>query len=136
MLSLLRRSRLLLHADHGPNGVDRAAGVAEAVIADRRRRRLEAAGAAVLKTRHSGVQLEVLALYRGLLKEANRRTDAKSRLALRSYIQTDFRTNKSIAKKEVARIEWLIHYGRARLEDLQHQKASTGFSIMHPSDKQ
>lgn len=80
--------------------------------------------------RHSGVQMDVLRLYRGLLREAQRRTDEATRLALAAYVRAQFRTHGAIPRKEVSQIEWHLHYGRTKLEELRAQKPTTRFNIV------
>lgn len=119
---MLGRTAAWLHGKRGD-------GAAAAALAEKRRQRIEAAGGAQ-RVRHSGVQLDVLSLYRGLMREANRRTDPESRDRLRTYVRAEFQQHKAIERKEIARIEWLLHYGRTRLEELQAQKPTTGFNIL------
>ena len=83
-----------------------------------------------MRTRHSGIQLDILSLYRGMLREARRRTNPAARANLHRYIQSEFRANRDVPRKEVSRIEWLLNYGRNKLEELQAQKANTGFSVV------
>jgi hypothetical protein len=118
---MFRFGRLLLHSDHR---------VAAASNAYARRQRVEAAGGGD-RVRHSGVQMEVLSLYRALLREANRRTDPGARERLRAYVRDDFKANAvELQRRDVARIEWRLNYGRARLEELKAQKPSTGFGVI------
>jgi succinate dehydrogenase assembly factor 1 len=106
-----------------------ARSAAAQALAERRRKRLQEGGAAKA-VRHSGMQIDVLSLYKSLLKEAQRRTDAASRVNLAAYIRGEFRDNMKLPRKEVSKIEWLVHRGRNKLEELQAQKPNTRFNVL------
>jgi succinate dehydrogenase assembly factor 1 len=80
--------------------------------------------------RMSGLQLEILGLFRSCLKEAHRLEDQASRRNLHKFIRSEFEQHKSIPRKMVTSIEWRIHYARTKLEDLKNMKRNTKFNVM------
>ena len=89
-----------------------------------------AGGSGVVKKRLSGLQLEALGLYRSCLKAANRLEDISSRRNLKKFIRSEFDKNKSIPRRMVTKIEWQMHYGRTKLEDLVALKPNSKFNIV------
>ncbi|KEG15145.1 hypothetical protein DQ04_00171090 [Trypanosoma grayi] len=80
--------------------------------------------------RRSGVQLEILGLYRDLLRETRRMEDPQTRENLRRFIRAEFSANSDIPRKFVTRIEWQLHHGRNKLEELRGMRSDTKFSFM------
>jgi len=58
----------------------------------------------------SGLQKEVLSLYRALLRAS------RSQPQLRQHVQGEFRDHKSIHRLDVERIEYLLRKGRKQLD--------------------
>ncbi|CCW64940.1 unnamed protein product [Phytomonas sp. EM1] len=98
-------------------GADVAAGVSQAT------------GARKAGPRYSGVQLQILNLYRRMLKEVFRMRDAETRFNLQKYIRSEFDQNVNVPRKHVAKIEWCINTGRRKLEELQLMNPNTKFCI-------
>ena len=80
--------------------------------------------------RMSGLQLEILGLYRSCVKAANRLEDPKSKMNLRRFIRAEFDKQRSIPRRMVTKIEWQMHYGRTKLEDLKAMKPNTKFNVV------
>lgn len=80
--------------------------------------------------RVSGIQVEVLQLYRNLLKEAQKLDDSESRNCLRNHVVKQFRANKEIPRKMVSKIEWHMHYAKNKLEELKCMKKNSKFRIV------
>lgn len=77
--------------------------------------------------RHSGVQVELLSLYRQMLREVDRMTDPDTRKNLRTYIRAEFDKNVSVPRKHIAKIEWCMNTAKRKLEDLQRMSSTTKF---------
>jgi succinate dehydrogenase assembly factor 1 len=75
--------------------------------------------------RHSKLQLQVLSLYRQLLRVARSKPGASD------YIQNEFHKNATIAKTEVMKIEQLIRRGERQLESLK-KSTTAGVGIFQP----
>ena len=67
----------------------------------------------VMVIRHSKIQLQVLSLYRQLLRAARNKPGAAE------YIQHEFHRNATISKTEVMKIEQLVRRGQRQLENLK-----------------
>ncbi|ORC92714.1 uncharacterized protein TM35_000034670 [Trypanosoma theileri] len=80
--------------------------------------------------RRSGVQLEILGLYHDLLKETRKMKDPQTRENLRHYIRSEFNGNIDIPRRCVTRIEWQLHYGRNKLEELRDMRPDSKFTLM------
>jgi succinate dehydrogenase assembly factor 1 len=76
--------------------------------------------------RHSKLQLQVLSLYRQLLRVA------RSKPGAAEYIQHEFHKNATISKTEVMKIEQLVRRGERQLESLK-KSSTTGVGIFQPS---
>ena len=74
--------------------------------------------------RHSKLQLQVLSLYRNLLRVARCKPGATE------YVQYEFRKNASISKTEVMRIEHLLRRGERQLEGLK-KPSTSGIGLFH-----
>lgn len=74
--------------------------------------------------RHSKLQLQVLSLYRNLLRVA------RSKPGATEYVQYEFRKNASISKTEVMRIEHLLRRGERQLEGLK-KSSTSGIGLFH-----
>jgi len=77
--------------------------------------------------RHSKLQLQVLALYRQCLRVARDKPGAAD------YVRSEFRSNASINKSEVMRIEHLLRKGQRQLEGLQ-KPTTTGVGLFQKDD--
>ncbi len=63
---------------------------------------------------HSGIQLQVLRLYKEFMKTARRKpSDAQHRFI--DEIRTGFGRNKSINSRNISTIEFLLRKGRSQL---------------------
>ncbi|KAG8348497.1 hypothetical protein TRVL_00672 [Trypanosoma vivax] len=80
--------------------------------------------------RRSGLQLEILGLYRDLLRETCRMEDEQTRLNLRRFIRTEFEKNRGIPRQFVTRIEWQLHYGKNKLDEIRSMSRNTKFSLV------
>ncbi|RNF25787.1 uncharacterized protein Tco025E_01998 [Trypanosoma conorhini] len=80
--------------------------------------------------RRSGVQLEILSLYRDMLKASQRMEDPQARRDMRRFIRAEFDRNRDIPRKFVTRIEWQLHHGKNKLEELRAMRPDTKFSIL------
>lgn len=79
--------------------------------------------------RHSGVQREVLGLYRQMLRESCKLRDAESAANLRRYIRAEFDKQKDVPRRDIMKIEWSINHAKRKLEDLQAMGPSTKFHV-------
>ena len=84
--------------------------------------------AAGVARRLSGVQRDVLALYRGLWRAAGRKSDPAVRAALRRHIRSEFEAHRDIPRRDIDVIEWRIRNGKQRLELLESSKPTDGFA--------
>ncbi|KAH9589070.1 Complex 1 LYR protein [Trypanosoma melophagium] len=80
--------------------------------------------------RRSGVQLEILSLYHDLLKETQKMKDPQTRENLRHFIRSEFNGNIDIPRRHVTRIEWQLHYGKNKLEELRDMRPDSKFTLM------
>lgn len=81
------------------------------------------------RPRHSGVQREMIYLYRSLLRETNRMDDIDTRVNLRRYIRAEFNKYVDVPRKHIVKIEWCINYGKRKLEELKGMSSRTKFSM-------
>ncbi|KAG5932044.1 hypothetical protein E4U53_001514 [Claviceps sorghi] len=65
--------------------------------------------------RHSGLQKEVLTLYRQCLRES-RKKPASTRAHFEQFARTEFSRNLSLDKRDFAAIEFLLRKGRRQLD--------------------
>ncbi|MCJ1399654.1 hypothetical protein MMC11_002856 [Xylographa trunciseda] len=65
--------------------------------------------------RLSGLQREVLALYRKCLREASKKP-ADVQLNFRNYARNEFKKHSLLDKKDFAAIEYLLRKGQRQLE--------------------
>ncbi|EGG15705.1 hypothetical protein DFA_10547 [Cavenderia fasciculata] len=96
-----------------------------------------ASTAATTLTRHSGVQKQVLSLYRNFIRQSKHNSEVVSQESsvsspsdnqITNYIKDQFRTkSKSISKRDITKIEALISRGKRQLETL---KNTSGFSVV------
>jgi len=68
---------------------------------------------------HSGIQRQVLALYRAVLREAAKQ-QPPSRASIQAYARYCLEQNRGISKVDVMRIEHLLRAGGKQLERLRH----------------
>ncbi|KAG5507656.1 hypothetical protein JKF63_06605 [Porcisia hertigi] len=80
--------------------------------------------------RHSGVQVEILSLYRRMLREVARMDDADTRHSLAAYIRQEYDKQRDVPRKNIMKIEWKLNYGKRKLEELQAMSKNTKFTIM------
>ena len=64
--------------------------------------------------KHSGLQLQVLALYRRALRLA-REKPGDSRISSVEFVRKEFRKHKDVDKKDFRRIEYLIRKAEKQL---------------------
>ncbi|KAL7701093.1 Complex 1 protein (LYR family) [Lotmaria passim] len=86
--------------------------------------------AAAAAPRHSGVQIEVLNLYRSMLREVRKMDDAETRRNLTAFIRSEYDKHRDVPRKDILKIEWQINYGKRKLEDLQAMGKNTKFTMM------
>ncbi|PHH65472.1 hypothetical protein CDD81_2252 [Ophiocordyceps australis] len=67
-----------------------------------------------MANRLSGLQKEVLSLYRQCLRES-RKKPQYSRARFESFVRTEFSRNLSMDKRDFAAIEFLLRKGRRQL---------------------
>ncbi|OQU99607.1 hypothetical protein CLAIMM_05217 [Cladophialophora immunda] len=65
--------------------------------------------------RHSGLQREVLKLYRACLRAAGKKPEA-TRENFRNAARREFRKNQKVDKKDFGAVEALIRMGARKLE--------------------
>ncbi|GET87833.1 hypothetical protein, conserved [Leishmania tarentolae] len=80
--------------------------------------------------RRSGVQSEILSVYRGMLREVSRMHDADTRRNLSAYIRQEYEKQRDIPRKNIMKIEWRLNYGKRKLEELQAMSKHTKFTMM------
>ncbi|KAM6559745.1 hypothetical protein CsatA_028984 [Cannabis sativa] len=69
--------------------------------------------------RLSGMQKQVLSLYRGFLRAA-RSKSAEDRHKIESFVSAEFRNNaKEVDRKNFVYIEYLLHRGKKQLDQLK-----------------
>lgn len=88
-----------------------------------------AATATVAPLQLSGVQREIIGVFRAMLREVRRMKDPSTRIALQSYIRSEFDRQRAVSRQHIMKIEWHLHYGKRKLEDLQAMDADTKFSV-------
>ncbi|CBZ25628.1 conserved hypothetical protein [Leishmania mexicana MHOM/GT/2001/U1103] len=81
--------------------------------------------------RRSGVQAEILSVYRSMLREVSRMQDADTRRNLSAYIRQEYDKQRDIPRKNIMKIEWRLNYGKRKLEELQAMNKHTKFTMMH-----
>jgi len=80
--------------------------------------------------RLSGMQKQVLSLYRSLLRAARSKPD-ESRRDIELFVGAEFRKHAKIDRKEFQSVEFLLRRGHKQLEMLKSPGVS-GFSFMVP----
>ncbi|KAJ4421381.1 hypothetical protein N0V82_003762 [Gnomoniopsis sp. IMI 355080] len=65
--------------------------------------------------RLSGLQKEVLVLYRSCLREARKKPET-SRKHFEAFARTEFEKNLAVEKRDFAAIEFLLRKGRRQLD--------------------
>ncbi|KOS22018.1 Succinate dehydrogenase assembly factor 1 -like protein [Escovopsis weberi] len=65
--------------------------------------------------RHSGLQREVLALYRHCLRESRKKPE-DTRAHFKQFARTEFLKHQAIDKRDFAAVEFLLRKGRRQLE--------------------
>lgn len=78
----------------------------------------------------SGMQRDVLSLYRSFLRETQRRAEESPSDAdrLKQFVQAEFRRCAQVDKKEYQTIEYLLRKGAKQLQQLQ-DSSTTGFNL-------
>lgn len=79
------------------------------------------------RKRLSGVQQEIIALYRSFMKEVRKFEDKESRQNATKRIRDEFKEGAKIPRKLLAKVEWQMHYARNKLEDLKAMRPSSRF---------
>lgn len=83
----------------------------------------------------SGMQKQVLGLYRGFLRAARLKA-AEERRAIESVVSTEFRHNaKNVDRKNFIYIEYLLRRGKKQLEQLKNPD-TTGLLTLKVSAKE
>jgi hypothetical protein len=82
------------------------------------------------RKRLSGIQQEVLVLYRNLLRETRKFEDPESRHNLAQRVREEFKEDSKIPRKLLAKVEWKLHYGRNKLEDIKAMRPNSRFRVM------
>lgn len=77
-------------------------------------------------TRRSGLQKEVLLLYRKLLKTTATKP-VEHQPALRAIIKQEFQENKTLPRNQTAQIEYMLKKGKKKL-DLLETPGVVGYS--------
>lgn len=81
----------------------------------------------------SGIQKQVLSLYRAALRTFNSRPSKEEQAALRAYARAELEANRaSIPRSDTLRIEHLLRSGRRRLESVA---GASGFALVRPPPK-
>lgn len=80
--------------------------------------------------RRSGLQWEVLGLYRKLQKAANTKDDPATRQNLRSAIRDEFKKEASLPRRNVNKIEWCMNRARVKLEEINAMKPGIRFAMV------
>lgn len=79
--------------------------------------------------RRSGLQQEVLSLYKSLLAAAREKEHPQTVANLRKQIQSEFRQESGLERKHITKIEWLVHRGRNKLDELKAMPKTMRFSV-------
>lgn len=77
----------------------------------------------------SGVQKQVLSLYRAALRLASRRPSVEERSALREFARAEIEAHRTIPRSDTLRTEFLLRSGRKKLESAA---AGARFSLARP----
>ncbi|KAF8282030.1 hypothetical protein BCY84_18823 [Trypanosoma cruzi cruzi] len=80
--------------------------------------------------RRSGVQVDILNLYRDMLRALQRLEDPRTRKDLRKFIRSEFDSNRDIPRRCITRIEWHLHHGKNKLEELRTMRPDTKFFLV------
>ena len=78
--------------------------------------------------RHSGLQKEILRLYKELLTQTLKFSDPNTQHNLQLYIKEEFKKNSQIPKHHIKSIEYHLNNGKKYLNQLQSYKVDTKFS--------
>eukprot|EP00744_Colponema_vietnamica_P021686 GILI01031021.1.p1 GENE.GILI01031021.1~~GILI01031021.1.p1 ORF type:complete len:138 (+),score=14.38 GILI01031021.1:93-506(+) len=80
--------------------------------------------------RRSGLQWEVLGLYRQLQKAAEAKIDVSTRSNMRSAIRQEFRKEAGLPRRNVNKIEWCLNRARTKLEDIKDMRKDVKFEMV------
>eukprot|EP00758_Cryptobia_borreli_P007015 Tbor_TRINITY_DN5236_c0_g1::TRINITY_DN5236_c0_g1_i1::g.16805::m.16805 len=80
--------------------------------------------------RRSGLQREILTLYKNMLKAAEQKGHSQTVYNFKSEIRQEFKRNATVERKMITKIEWMLHRGKNKLEDLRDMKKDVKFSVM------
>ncbi|CAM38104.2 conserved hypothetical protein [Leishmania braziliensis MHOM/BR/75/M2904] len=80
--------------------------------------------------RRSGVQVEILSVYRSMLREVSRIQDADTRRNLSAYIREEYDKQRDIPRKNIMKIEWKLNYSKRKLDELRAMGKDTKFTMM------
>ncbi|KAG5508082.1 hypothetical protein GH5_07139 [Leishmania sp. Ghana 2012 LV757] len=118
-----RRLRAHLFSDRNESGRQAVAGQPRSASST-------PAAAVSTSTRRSGVQAEILSVYRSMLREVARMQDTDTRRDLSAYIRQEYDKQRDIPRKNIMKIEWKLNYSKRKLEELQAMSKHTKFTIM------
>lgn len=79
---------------------------------------------------YSGVQREVLSLYRAFLKSIKGLQDDETRENLRVHAREKFNEGAALPKRKIDVIEWRINYGKRKLEELDRLGKQSTFRFV------
>lgn len=79
--------------------------------------------------RKSGLQWEVIGLYRKLQKAANAKDDQATKANLRTAIREEFKKEASLPRRNVNKIEWCMNRARIKLEEINSMKPGIRFAV-------
>lgn len=79
--------------------------------------------------KYSGVQREMLMLYRSFLKSIAVLHDAPTRQILCSHVREKFNEGAAIPRRKIDIIEWKLNYGKRKLEELNAIGRDSTFRI-------
>lgn len=79
--------------------------------------------------RRSGQQQEVLNLYKSLLSAAQEKEHPQTVANLKSQIRAEFRQEMVLERKHITKIEWLVHRGRNKLDEIKAMTNTSRFTV-------
>ena len=82
-------------------------------------------------SKKSGLQLQVLSLYRHFLRAVNKKSP-ETAANLKGYVQSEFRKFSTIHRFDTANIEYRLRLGVRQLERLR-SSSMEGFNVVSPA---
>lgn len=79
--------------------------------------------------KHSGVQREILFLFRGFLKALVTLEDESTKHNLKSHIRSKFDEGARVDRRKLDAIEWWLNYGKRKLEELERLDKKAKFHV-------